>query len=249
MKTLCALILALCLLIAPTVAHADSTQLSDKELNQTKQRLQAYERGLLTFEEISGAQNITNLPVITNIVFFYQNHSNEVTLKMLLPVSRCYMIMGKSSEAGALATKYLNVFSNDCRAWDILYASKAYEGSYDKAFEIGTNALALGCEKNLITLGMIALQTGHSDTVEKLVPRLLALKNKEADPPTKREMLSLLTCYSVITTNKQLFISALQGEKAKDLRPNRDLQSWVKKGCELFKAKETEQICKELIEK
>src|SRR6478736_7443190 len=125
---------------------SESTPLSEAESRQVRQRLQAYERGELTFHEVSSAAFQTNAVAITNLARFYQTHSNEVTVPMLLPISRCMAVIGRGREAATLAQRYLNVYSNDCRAWDILFAAKMIAKSYTEAIEVGTNALAHGCE-------------------------------------------------------------------------------------------------------
>jgi len=154
--------------------------------------------------------------------------------------------MGKAEEAAFLVTKYLNVNSNDCRAWDILFSARCYGESYDKALIAGTNALAFGCEKNVTTIGMVLLEARRFDLVDKLItPRLLALKSSE-DRESKREALNLLVLYGLFITNKQLYISALEGVHARDLGNNQDLRDNIKRGCQIFNTKETEQLCKEL---
>jgi hypothetical protein len=248
-RRLCILTLLLSLSTAAQLLVAGPAQLSDKDVNQIKQRLAAYEAGKLSFDEISGTVNATNMALLTNMTVYFRMQSNEITTKMLLPISRSFAIIGRYSDSVLLAKRYLNVYSNDCRGWYVLSAAHAMAESHDEALEAGTNALVFGCEDNLTSIGADALRVNRMDVVENMVvPRMLAKKDFESDKHYKMEMVTFLTLYSLVSTNESLYIKALNGVKRSDVRDRPDLRDCVKEGCKLFKAKEAEQICKELIE-
>ncbi len=227
----------------------ETVTLSEKQSNEIKQRLEAYERGALTLEEIAGPKNITDASIFTNMTVYFEAHSNQVTLKMLLPISQCFLLTGGFSEAARLARDYLNVYSNDCAAWGVLVPAKAMTESYGEALRAGTTALQNGCEKQIAPIGLMALNAQRFDLLENtIIPRLLIIKDAEKDLKIRREMLNVLVMYSVIATNKDLYVKALRGETARDLGDNLDLRRCVQRGCELFKAKETEKLCRELAE-
>ncbi|HEX5222343.1 MAG TPA: hypothetical protein VFZ59_22510 [Verrucomicrobiae bacterium] len=229
------------------LTKAGSVQLSEKEMNQIKQRLEAYEASKLSFDEISGTVNVTNMALLTNMTAYFRMRSNDVTTKMLLPISRCFVIVGEYSDARALAQRYLNVHSNDCRGWNILFVANDNAESYDAAVQTGTNALSFGCEENLPALGAAALRVHRTDVLENLViPRMLAKKDSDPDSQYRQEMRTFLAYYSVISTNETLFVKALRGVKRNDVGPGSDLGRCIKEGCELFKTKEAERICREL---
>lgn len=243
MKTLCLFIISAFVL----QVKADSSKLSEKELADVRQRLEAYDKGTLSFDEISGGVNVSNLARLTNMTVYFQTRSNDITTKMLLPISRSFVIVGGYSEGALLAKEYLNVYSNDCRGWYVLWAANERAGSYKEAFEAGTNAIKFGCEKNLAVTGADALRVGRVDVVENLlVPRMLARKDSEPDESSRREIITFLVYYSANTTNEALYIKALRGAKPTDVKASPELRRCINTGCQIFKTKEAEQICKEL---
>jgi hypothetical protein len=244
MKILSLLVLSVHLL----EAKADLPQLSEKEAAEVRQRLEAYDNGRVSFDEISGSENVVNLARLTNMTLYFRMRSNDVTIKMLLPISRSFVIVGGYSAASQLAKQYLNVYSNDCRGWYVLWAANERAEAYNEALEAGTNAIKFGCERNLAVTGADALRIGRVDVVEKLlVPRMLARKDSEPDASSRREIITFLVYYSVNSTNEALYLKALRSVKPGDVRESADLLRCVRAGCELFKSRETEQLCRQLI--
>ena len=218
--------------------------LSEKETLEVKSSLEGYEKGTRTFEEVTKGE----WPKTTiNLIKYYQVHSNEVTLKMLLPVSRCYGMASKGIEAAALAQSYLNVYSNDSRGWDVLAAAKLITGSKTEALETMKKSVSLGSNKNLSGLGILAYDAGRKDIIESLViPRALAVKKSARDVTTKQEILRFLVYYSLETKNKRLFVDTLQGMGVAEIAVDEEMKGLVLQGCELFKAEETQKLCLEL---
>jgi len=121
--------------------------------------------------------------------------------------------------------------------------------SYGEALQAGTNALRFGCEENLPAIGASALKVDRIDVVEKIViPRMLAKKDSEPNKNDRMGLIAFLAYYGLNSTNEALFIKALRDVKRNDLRDRSDLRHTIKDGCGLFKSRETEQICKQLIE-
>ncbi len=248
MKIIYFLIAGLSLSNALRLTGAEASPLSENESHQIRQNLEAFERGMLTLDQISGPEYV-ELAALTNITTYFMAHSNEVTLKMLLPISRSFVVTGNSSDGALLAKKYLNVYSNECRAWDILLGAQSSAHLYGEALQTGTNALRLGCENNIVIVGILALDAGRNDLMENMiVPRLLVLKDTEKGVDKKREMLNVLVMHSVNTTNRALFVKSLRGVTLVDLKANPHLRGCVRSGCRLFDAKETEKLCDELTE-
>lgn len=244
-----AIVAILILAIGQTLnaSAAQTNKLSEAEDAKIAARLRDYLSGAISFDEISRPGSDGNLTAVTNLVLYYQAHSNSIKAEELLPISRCLLLTGKSSEAASAVFTYINVHTNDCRAWDILFAAKLQLSLFSEAVEIGTNSLRFGCEKNLVPLGMLALQLRRDDIIKEMViPRLLRQKDTEKDVIIRREILNFLVAYSVEVKDKELYVRALDGVEARDLGFNQDLRKWVKKGCQLFKAKETEKLCGEL---
>lgn len=221
--------------------------LSETENRKTEKRLRDYAAGVVSFEEISGAANSTNLISITNLARYYQTHSNSIGVKELLPISRCLVLTGNHLDATSAASAYLNIYSNDCRGWNILFAANLGTSNYGKALEAGTNSLRFGCDDNLVPLGMLALEAKQHAIIEsEILPRLMIRKDVETDVEIRREVLNFLVAFSVQRQNEELFVKALRGVSARDLGRNQDLRQWIKRGCGIFRAKETEKLCEQL---
>jgi hypothetical protein len=75
---------------------------------------------------------------------------------------------------------------------------------------------------------------------------MLAKKDSEPDRDDRMSLIAFIAYYGLNSTNEALYIKALRGVKRSDLRDRSDLRRTIKDGCELFKTKEAEQICKEL---
>lgn len=219
--------------------------LTPRETGKVRQKLEAFADGKLTLEEVTevGGEDWGR-----KLIAYYQTHTNEVTVKMKLAVSRCYAGFGKYSDAAELSTEYLNVYSNDWRGWNILGGAKMMMRSYDEALAATTNAVRLGSEKNLENLGLAALATYRMDVFENMVlQRLLILKDSEQTSKEKKlTMITALVVYSLQADKKEVFVRALEGLDAADIQSEKRLRSSVERGCEMFKANETERLCNQL---
>src|SRR5271154_3667789 len=78
------------------------------------------------------------------LIGYYLAHTNEVSLRAKLLISYCCIGFGLYSNAINFAQEYVNVYSNDFRAWNILGTSYGVINSYDKAIDAFTNAARLG---------------------------------------------------------------------------------------------------------
>ena len=219
--------------------------LSAKDIRTIKQKLSAFAEGQITLEQVT---EVGGEEWGRKLITYYLARSNDVTIKMTLPISRCYAAFGKYTEAANLANEYVKIYSNDWHGWNILGAAKLALQSYDEGLVALTNAVSLGSTKNFEALGYAALVTGRIEVFEKFALQpLLALKDAEkTSKAAKLKIVTILVGYSIKADKREIFISALAGVNASDIESEETLKEYLKTGCEVFKAKETEQLCSQL---
>lgn len=226
--------------------HASGDEIptiSERQTSKTRRDLKAYERGALTFEELTQPTGNSS-----NLVAFYLTHTNEITVKMLLPIARSYAVHGNFQMGAKLAAEYLNVYSNDWKAWSVLGGAKAFMQQYNEALTAMTNVIRLGSDSNIAGTGLLAIQTERLDILETLIyPRLLHVRNAESTPEREKlDVTKVLVLYSLKVKKKDEFVRALAGIKVEELRKNEELAGFVRQGCRLFGAQETEGLCRQL---
>jgi tetratricopeptide (TPR) repeat protein len=219
------------------------TSLTANETVEVRQKLEAYEKGNATYEQLT-----TNEAWGRKLVVYYLSDTNAVTVKMKLPISRALAGFQRFPEAAQLAQEYANVYSNDWRGWSIVGTAKLVVKSYDEAISAYTNAVRLGDEEHYPALGLAALAVKREDILRTIVvPRLLVLKDAERIPRDERnDMVKVLLGYSLQADRKEIFLKALQGLDIKEIRSNEEIKMLVGEGCDEFESKAVEKICQEL---
>jgi hypothetical protein len=112
--------------LASLLQAADFTAvpLGTNETSQIKQKLEMYEKGKITLDELTPEKAESG----ENLIAYYLSHTNEVTVKMKLPISRCFAGSGMFPEAARLSGEYVRVYSNDWRGWKILGGANGVYG-------------------------------------------------------------------------------------------------------------------------
>jgi hypothetical protein len=225
-------------------ACGEDVRFTPSDLKQVRTKLEAYSAGKLTLDEVSNGGE----EWCKKVIIYHLNYSNEVSLKMKLPIAKCYALGGIFTNATQLTIEYMRVYTNDARGWDLLFATKCALGSFEEGFAAGTNAIHLGCDKNLVAIAGVALKLKRLDALEgTLVPRLFLLKDEnKTSPDDRRETINMLVVYSLQADKKDVFIRALEGVDSATILADPRFKRNVEIGCKLFDSKETEKI-RELI--
>jgi hypothetical protein len=229
--------------------HADGLQsLPVKKTNfsDVQQKLKAFENGTMSLDDVTIS---SSSDWCKKVVAYYFSHTNEVSIKMKLPISRCFAILSDYPEAARLSSEYVNTYSNDYRGWRILGGAELQMSSYNEAIVAMTNAMRLGDKENYDGLGIAALAAHRTDILRDIVvPHLLVLKDDEKRFSKKErlEMRQVLVAYSLDTDKKNVFVKALEGVDVNDILLQADLKNFVTLGCERFKGKDIDKIREEL---
>ena len=123
--------------------------------DNVKQKLEAFEKGTITLEELTGSSGNEGRQ---EIIEYYLLHTNSVSIKAKLPISRCFASFDKYKEAVQLAEEYAYVYSNDWHGWKILGGANLALGNYAAAVEALTNSAKLGDEYSYAPLVFAALK-------------------------------------------------------------------------------------------
>ncbi|MBI3848713.1 MAG: hypothetical protein HY298_00270 [Verrucomicrobia bacterium] len=216
--------------------------LTEKETVDVRQKLEAFEKGKITVEDLTDKAEWGR-----KIIAYYLSHTNDVTAKMKLPISRSLAAFEKYPEAAKLAADYVQVYSNDWRGWNILGGANGFMENFDQAVRAFTNAVRLGCESCYAPLAFYAMHVDRLDIVQDLVPHLLVLKrSKDTREIRPLDIVTALALYSLKANQQDIFVKALDGVGVKDILSRDDLKRLVTDGCKKFKAKEVEKLCQEL---
>jgi hypothetical protein len=218
--------------------------LTAEDAADVKQKLMLFEKDQITLT------NLTDSPDgCLKIMTYFLTHTNEVTTKMKLPISRSFANWSKYPEAAKLAQEYLNVYSNDWRGWRVLGGTKVLMKSYDEAIVALTNAIRLGDDENYIALGGAALAVERMDVFESMVaPHLLVMLDdtKRYTEEKRFEMRGVLLAYALNVKKQGIFVKAADGFDAKDILANEGLRDQIAYGCEMFKGKDIDKIRQKL---
>ncbi len=239
MKRIIRNILLLCLIVGVRDACAESFRLTSKDVAEVREKLEKYVEGKLTLEEATDGEEWGK-----KVIAYHLAGTNEVSVKMKLPIARCYAIFSSYTNAARLASEYVNVYTNDVRGWDLLAGAKIAQRSFDEAVAAGTNAIRLGSQRNLALLGGAALAIDRMDVLESMiVPRLLVLKDVAGTPDEEKgPMINTLVVYSLNANKKEVFVKAIEGVDAALILSDHRLKRNVELGCEYFETKESEKL-------
>ncbi|MCO5052679.1 MAG: hypothetical protein M9920_10280 [Verrucomicrobiae bacterium] len=225
--------------------------LTKAEAEEIRNELEQYDKGKVPVEEVPKVVNEANMG---KIVAYHLAHTNGITTKMKLPIGRSYAMFSLYPEAAELAREYVNTYSNDWKGWSLLAGAKAGLKSHDEALMAATNVVRLGSERNIATIGLLALSTDRVDIFENLLlKRLLVLKdattNSVQDRLTgqdKLEIVTALVAYSLKAKKEEVFNQALKNVSAAQIKASEALRTYAEGGCEVFGSEATKKLCERL---
>jgi tetratricopeptide (TPR) repeat protein len=230
-----------------TAIFADDLQffsITTNQATEVKQKFDALERGTVSVENLyenAGKEGCREF------VGYYLLHTNELSLQAKLLVARCYSAFGLYPQSVKLTTEYVNVYSNDFHAWNLLGSSYLYLKSSDKAIEAYTNAVRLGDKLSYISLAGAAIQGNQWDVVQNIVHQLLSLKqSKNLSEDGELDLTVILLTYSIKMEQEDIFIKALNGVNAKQVSSRDDLKQVVTMGIQIFKGAAIDKIRQEM---
>ena len=218
--------------------------LTPNEQAEVKQKLAAFDKGQITLTNLTDSQEWS-----LKLIKYYLSHTNVVTTKMKLPISRSFAAWSKYPDAAKLAEEYVGVYSNDWRGWTVLGLSEFVMQRYDEAIAALTNAVTLGDEKNYAALGGAALAINRLDLFERMVTPHLLISINDVDRFPKEERLKmrcLLIVYALKADKQDIFVKATEGLETEDITSNDTLKNQMAYGCEIFKGKDIDKICQKL---
>lgn len=238
------LIAIFCLISALWAENIPQVSTTTSDENEARLKLEAFENGSIDLDETSGTSSMNGCQ---QIIDYYLLHTNEVSVKMKLPISRCFAALNEYPEAIMTATEYVGVYSNDWRGWKILGVSYLATANYHAAVKVLTISARLGDDYSYAPLTFAALKIDRLDVVSNQVQHLLVLKKREPTPEaTPLDIVTVLTLYSLKSDQQDVFVKALNGVSAKQIMLRDDLPQLVKTGCERFKGKDIDKISQEL---
>jgi tetratricopeptide (TPR) repeat protein len=234
-------------LALPTLLFADepeSFSITTNQAMQMQRRLNAYEKGQINIHDLNeNASEEEN----RELIGFYLLHTNELSLKDKLAVGRSYSYFRMFPEAIQLTAEYLNVYSNDFHAWNVLGSCYMGSKSFDKAIDAYTNSVRLGDKMSYISLVGAALLGGRWEIVQGAIPKLLELKKSDhLSQDDEHNMLVILLSYSIKFEQEDIFVKALDGVSSEQISSEQDSKWLVTSGCQLFKGKKIDGIRKKL---
>ena len=181
------------------------------------------------------------------LIGYYLSHTNQVSLKAKLLISYCCIGFGLYSNSIDFTSQYVNVYSNDFRAWNMLGTTYMIMKSSDKAIEAYTNAIRLGYIKSYIPLAGAAIDNDQWNIVQSIIPQLTDLrKSQDLLQNDKHDLAVIFLLYSIKTDNKDEFIETFDELDVKNMLSRDDLKQIVTHSCELFKGKDIDKIRQEL---
>lgn len=237
-------IVAICILLFfSRHARADgwSLNLTAKDINEVSNTLQAFDEGKVTLDEITIDRNEE---WGRKLITYYATHTDAVTTKMKLPISRCCAGFGGYPQAIALAKDYVSVYSNDWHGWRIIGSAYFVTTNFGQALGPYTNAVLLGDQDSSASLGFSALKVDRLDVVREFLPQLFRLKDSHSGESLQAAV--VLVIYSLRTEQKDIFVKALDGISPQEILAHEDVTFLVKQGFDEFKGKDIEKIQQEL---
>jgi hypothetical protein len=227
--------------------------LTKSEADEARSKLEGFDTGNLALDQFP---EIGKEALGKQIISYYLSNSNKVTIKMKLPVARCYAVFGFYREAADLTASYVNTYSNDWRGWSQLGGAKLMLEQFDESLIALTNSIRLGSDKNIAGAGLAALTTERLDIFESiLLKRMIVLKDAKTNSvhelvskKERVEIITMLVAYSLKAKKESVFIEALKNVNATEVESKKALAAYVEAGCMLFKGEETSKLCNRLAE-
>ncbi|HVU06999.1 MAG TPA: hypothetical protein VHG89_00480 [Verrucomicrobiae bacterium] len=259
------LILQFVILGLATAAFADDYPYFSITTNQAieiKQKLDAYEINASKLLDKNGYATANDMGISgifeTNrsaqeeqsreLIGYYLGHTNDVSLKAKLLISYCCIGFGLYSNSIDFTKQYLNIYSNDFRAWNMLGTTYLILKSPDKAIDAYTNSVRLGYKMGYIALAGAAINDDKWDIVQSVIPQLTDLKKvKNLSPDDKHGLVAILLSYAVRTDRKDMFVENFNELDVKDMISSwDDLKQIITYGFKQFKGADIDKIRQEI---
>ena len=236
------LVLQFVILGLATAALADDLNniyfiITTNQATEVKQKLEAYEKGEIHMQDLTekaGSEGCREL------IGYYLLHTNDISVKEKLPISRTFAAGEMYPQAIKLAQEYVNVYSNDWLGWKMLgycYNSINYS---NEAINGYSNAVRLGDKDSYEPLAGVALKYGRIDVVRDIVPQLMAIKEAKQTPEENRiNIITILLFYSMKTDQKDIFIKTLKGEDLRKFTKDNTIKKDIISGCAYFEDEDT----------
>ncbi|HEX3857711.1 MAG TPA: hypothetical protein VHY30_10505 [Verrucomicrobiae bacterium] len=215
-----------------------------------KQKIDAYDQGKLTIKDLNeNAGDEGN----RELMGYYFLHTNDISTKAKLPISRSFTFASAYPEAALLAEAYVNVYSNDSIGWHCLaydYTAMHVLGSMNdsnKIFFAYNRAVRLGDTESLQPIILSALVYDRLDIADKFVPQLMKLyQSNKIQSKDRLGVASLLLGYSLKSKRKDIFLETLKGENLKEFLRDERLKWEIELGCKIFEGKDIDKIHNEV---
>ena len=226
------------------ILQANDFALTTNEQAEVRQTLEDFQNGKVSLDEITVDRDET---WGRKVLGYFVTHTNEVTTKMKLPISRIFAGLGGYRQAAILAQEYVSVYSNDWHGWRILGSADLSMTNFSGALRAYTNAVRLGDDGSVVPLAFMAMKMGELDVVRANVHRLFAIKgSKETESVKPLDAVTALVLYSLRSNQQDIFLKALDGVDASTIASKSDLEFLVKQGCRQFKGRQIDAIRHEL---
>jgi hypothetical protein len=220
---------------------------TNEELD-VKAKLEAYEQGKLTVEDLNekGGDEENR-----ELIGYYFSNPDDIPAKDKFPISRSFAKNNGYPEAAALAQAYISVYPNDGDAWgdlgydySVLYTLGDMD-AFDKTVSCYDSAVTLGNTNKMVPLALSALMDNRMNIADRVVPQLLVMhKAGELVNEDKLLVASILVTYSIVANREDIFVETINSENLKDLLHDEDLKREIKYGCKIFKGEEVRKIHK-----
>jgi hypothetical protein len=229
----------LVLTTAAYAAGAGSLTITEAEAAEVKLRLEAYEKGVLSLEDLNdGTQKL---------VAYYLAYASSVPTKAKLPLSCAFGRYDLHAAATRLAADYVSVYSNDWRGWRVLGFAHTQMDNVKAAIAAYTNAVRLGDKDSCGMLAANAIDDHQLELVNGLVPDMLKLQH---DSTTSKlywmELTGVLVLYSVKADREDVFLKAMEGADLEAILSRKELKGYVERACKKFKSEEAQRIAEKL---
>jgi hypothetical protein len=231
--------------LIPGLSGSDFTvvPLNSNDVVEVRQKLDQYENGKITLDDLT--QN-GKTELDQKLASYYLSHPNSVTVKMKLPISRCFAAADDYQDAAKLAADYVSAYSNDWHGWKILGGANLGMGNYSAAVGALTNSAQLGDDGSYAPLAFAALKSDQVDVVHNILPQLFALERSKSSGVVRLDIVGVLVIYSLKTDEQDIFVKALDGVSGKQIVSRDDLHQLVMTGCNRFKGEAIDKIREEV---
>jgi tetratricopeptide (TPR) repeat protein len=242
MRAVCTLILAALLLLSASAQNPGAVGSAGADA-EVKKKLRDFEQAKLTLEALTekGGEEFDR-----RLITFYSGHTNEVSVKALLPISRCYAFFDNFNQAAQLAERYAQIYSNDWHGWRIIGAANFALTNLDEALSAFTNAVRLGDKGSCVQLGACAWKLDRLDIMNEILPCLFTSKNDASSEKDKTYTLFILLVYSTNGDREDVFVKALAGVEPSEIAAREDLTSVFLTVYDRFKTKDLQPFCEKV---